>query len=230
MQSVRGDDLESIATTESQWLLLETDEREEDLALSLSAAMPSPPHRAAAAASFGAAPEAVSADAAAGAAPAALPPINTASLVLHGAELRLGSNLLAQCPGHRGDLALPLESVMQAFPSINRVCNLGRIFVTAGVNGPLGLPALGRVLVQNSGTAAWPSSTTLRIVAGDAHGFDSLVVGAIPPGYTAELWLDLTLKVVPDSPHPGVGQRSAWVLADDSGEPFGPLVVLEVIY
>lgn len=84
-----------------------------------------------------------------------------------------------------------------------------------------------RVVVRNDGDMTWPKETTLRLVAGCGFGFDSLGLGPLAPGHMAELVVDVMVPAVASS---HAGERSAWVLEDGLGRPFGPLLVLEVLW
>mmetsp|Transcript_55421 Transcript_55421/g.164759 ORF Transcript_55421/g.164759 Transcript_55421/m.164759 type:complete len:279 (-) Transcript_55421:112-948(-) len=157
---------------------------------------------------------------------AALPLQTAAAALLAGAPLHLGSNLLAECEGFRGDITKQWAAAFEGFPCVVGAFCLGRLLVLPG-RRPGGAPAVARAVVINNGCTAWPAATALRIVAGDAYGFGAMHVGSLLPGEGADLALDL---VLPTDGQSGSGRRSAWVLTDDCGEPFGPLLVLEVVW
>lgn len=143
-----------------------------------------------------------------------------------GAPLYLGSHLLAECEGFRGDITKHWAAALEGFPRVTSAFCLGRILVLRG-DCNSGATAVAHAVVINNGSAAWPTGTALRIVAGDAYGFGAMHVGPLAPGQGADLVLDV---VLPADAEPGCGKRSAWVLTDDYGEPFGPLLALEVIW
>lgn len=210
VNSVRPDDVESVATEESQWMLVDAeDEVQSDIekvgeeccsdAPLLSVLEP----------------------------PAVRAPslcaqlLNAAPLELYGMK---GVSLSPECAR---DVTVQWAAALAAFPLVTSAACLGRVAFAAGACTPAF--ALARAAVANGGATAWPEATTLRLVAGDGHGFTELAVGALPPGSGAELVLDLSLGAAPpERSHQGT--RSAWVLEDGNGEPFGPLLVLEVIW
>mmetsp|Transcript_84449 Transcript_84449/g.262187 ORF Transcript_84449/g.262187 Transcript_84449/m.262187 type:complete len:277 (-) Transcript_84449:171-1001(-) len=157
---------------------------------------------------------------------AATPPGAAAAALLATAPLHLGSNLLAECEGFRRDATKQWAAALEGFPRMAGAFCLGRLLVLPG-QCPGGVQAVARAVVINNGRAAWPAATAVRIVAGDAYGFGAMHVGALEPGQGADLALDL---VLPTDAEPCSGKRSAWVLTDDHGEPFGPLLVLEVAW
>jgi len=55
-------------------------------------------------------------------------------------------------------------------------------------------------------------------------------IGDLQPGQGADLQLDLHVPADCCCPGTGYGTRSGWVLTDDIGRPFGPLLVLEVMW
>lgn len=124
----------------------------------------------------------------------------------------------------RGDVTAQWQEALGEFPRVASAgaFRLGHV-VISGLEGQPSLPVNARFAIRNNGSSAWPEGTALRIVAGDPYGFDFMPVGALAPGDAAELVLDLLVPSRGD-----FGVRSAWVLTDAYGEPFGPLFVLEV--
>eukprot|EP00933_Yihiella_yeosuensis_P028240 TRINITY_DN22061_c0_g1_i2.p1 TRINITY_DN22061_c0_g1~~TRINITY_DN22061_c0_g1_i2.p1 ORF type:complete len:229 (+),score=57.38 TRINITY_DN22061_c0_g1_i2:39-725(+) len=201
----QNDDLESLATHDSQWIVVD----HEDLASD-------------------AADEEVqdvnSEDAA-----------NVTEEVSHPSARLLTCNGINSCehlnliPGSCGaDLSELCNPALQAFPAVNGSYCIGRLAISRGeaATGSQ-LSALATVVVQNCGEEAWPEETALRLVAGESYGFEMLHIGALLPGHAAELNLDFAIPVPPA--WLSGGGRSAWILADQFGEPFGPLLALEVI-
>lgn len=214
VEAVHPDDAASIATVESQWLLVETEEGDPlgDIAADEKAEE---------------APED------SGTAAEESPEVSDLCAALDRcAPLQLGSPLLVECEGRCGDVSAQWAPAFEHFPHVSGAFRLGCVSVSPAAHGASGVLAVSRVVVRNTGAFPWPAQTALRIVAGDACGFDSLRVGALAPGHAAELVLDLSLIPV-DAAGPlcvGCGRRSAWVLEDGRGEPFGPLLVLEAMW
>lgn len=189
-QAVEADDLQSLASTENQWIIVDLEEEEEEEQAEKKESEAGQPF---------------------------------ATLMACG-PVRLGNELLAEVQGFAGlDLLELCQPVLENFPAVTSACCMGRVAVLQAAQEGHCLPAITSVIVQNSGQEAWPDGTSLRIVAGDPYGFDAMPVGALPPGHAAELTLDLALHVPS-----GSGCRSCWVLVDSHGEPFGPLLCLEV--
>jgi len=127
------------------------------------------------------------------------------------------------------DITASWADALEGFPAVCSIYSLGRIAINpeARYAGTLALPVVARIAVLNNGKCAWPEATALRIVAGDPFGFDALACGGVLPGCGAEFTLDLSVPACGDR---GTGVRSAWVLTDDHGRPFGPLLVVEVVW
>eukprot|EP00931_Biecheleriopsis_adriatica_P085563 TRINITY_DN6015_c0_g1_i1.p1 TRINITY_DN6015_c0_g1~~TRINITY_DN6015_c0_g1_i1.p1 ORF type:complete len:222 (-),score=54.23 TRINITY_DN6015_c0_g1_i1:17-682(-) len=207
VQSARPDDLESVAT-DSQWIMIDTEEEEEE---EEGDEVPQPTSTPL---------WRVEADEKIRQMERAQVPQPPAARLLT-CDLILGNNAGAEVPGFCGqDLTKLCAPALQAFPTVTSARCLGRVAV-AGTGQPL--PAVSRAIVQNCGAEAWPAGTTLQIVAGDSFGFDSLFIGPLEPGQGAALHLDFSLRAPPPE-----GCRSCWVLVDEQGEPFGPLLALEV--
>lgn len=81
---------------------------------------------------------------------------------------------------------------------------------------------LAKVTVTNDGALPWAEFSSLRCITGPDCGFTALPLGALPPGEMAELVLDLAF-----APHQPAGM-SGWVMIDEQGQPFGPLLLLQV--
>jgi len=128
----------------------------------------------------------------------------------------------------RGDVTKQWVAALQHFPSVSGAFCVGRVAMPHDVRSPS--LVLARVVVQNSGHNDWPHETTLRIVAGDGHGFHELPIGGLPAGHAAELVLDLHMCGSGSRDLVGSGVRSGWVLTDGLGRPFGPLLVFEMVW
>jgi len=155
----------------------------------------------------------------------------SSALVLWSNPFELGHPLLAQCEGHGGDVTSSWAQALEGFPAVPSIFCLGRIEVSPAAAGcrpsSATLSVVARVAVFNDSPCTWPEETALRIVAGDCLGLPELHCGGLPPGCGAELVLDLE---VPAEATRGMGGRSCWVLADADGEPFGPVLVVEVMW
>merc|ERR1712137_213345 len=164
--------------------------------------------------------------------PERLQKCNAASGVLLAAPpIMIGTNYLSESEGYAGDVTACWEEVLKGFPSVNGVYCLGHLVVPPRAPGLLSschLPAVLHAIVYNDGDSAWPEGTALRIVAGKSYGFDCMHIGMLPPGYAADLNIDV--RVQSESLTKGGGVRSAWVLTDNEGQPFGPLLALEVMW
>lgn len=219
------DDADSVATDDSEWLILEaeegelvaeerlkTDSEDEDWNQTISAPLLSPMMEEGGAKN----PEPKEA--------------GPSAILLQADAFRLGHGCLAQCGDHGGDITACWAKALEGFPAVSSIFNLGRIVVSpeAAATGNSTLSVVAPAVVFNNGGVAWPEATTLRIVAGDPFGFDVLPCGGVWQGCAAELVLDLTVPVVPTSGW--TGGRSAWVLTDGEGTPFGPLLVVEVVW
>lgn len=159
--------------------------------------------------------------------------VSPSAAILRSSPFELGHPLLAQCSEHGGDITSSWAKALEGFPTVSSIFSLGRLSVSptcmvrAANGAPVALPMVARAVVFNNGLCTWPEATELRIVAGDPFGLHSLPCGNLPPGCGAELVLDLA---VPAAAAPGTGSRSAWVLTDGNGEPFGPVLVVEVVW
>jgi len=128
-----------------------------------------------------------------------------------------------------GDVTTDWAVALQEFPAVSSIFCLGRIVVRARPYVCHAVPAMVRAVVANDGKHEWPEGTALRIVAGNSFGLDALPCGGLPPCCAAELLLDLSVPTVEPS-GPTFGTRSAWVLTDGYGQPFGPVLTVEVVW
>ncbi|CAE8589512.1 unnamed protein product [Polarella glacialis] len=232
---LQSDDWQSSATTESQWLLVDEVDEEDGPASDLEGAESDlegescSPAREEEPQHCRAAPSA---------------------RLLTCSPLEVGSDLLVVQEGSCGrDLTQLCSPALEAFPDVScarcigHVASKGRVtkvvpaslaqLVEHLTEGPQDtasnvFPAVARAIVRNDGQEAWPEETALHLVLGESFGFGMLHIGALLPGHAAEIHLDLGLTAGPSAQCGG--RRSAWVLADQHGEPFGPLLVLEVAF
>jgi len=158
-------------------------------------------------------------------------PTQATAQLLAAAMLQFSSPLLENDQNFRGDVTNQWIEALVGFPRVNGAFCLGRVAVSlTHAERARCVPFLGaaaRVAIMNTSTEPWNTGTSLRIVAGDAYGFDATHIGPVEAGCGADITLDLALPLFPTG---FAGQRSAWVLADDKGDPFGPLLVLEVVW
>lgn len=151
------------------------------------------------------------------AAPVCSPP----SAIVIGAELALGDvSAMAEEADARGDATAEFASLVAAHPGVKQAFRLGRVAVYGDRAS-----AVVKAYVKNDGAVAWPESCALRIAAGPAHGFPEMPLGSVAPGDAVELVLDLNMAHLAR----GTGAQSAWAICDESGQPFGPVLVLEVV-
>lgn len=242
-----SEDAASIATGDSQWLFVGEDQEgtevdhlevEEAVAEDAAAAEAAAKEEAAAtetAAAVAAALEATAAEIAsvvAAAVEKASVPAVSAAFLHAGLELR---GVLEEHAGHRGDVTAQWQEALKGFEDVKGAYCLGRLCVAQAALGAQGaaegdsLAAISRVIVRNDGCDAWPAACALRLVAGAGWGFHELRVGALPPGQAAEFVFDVALPTGIAALGAGCGERSAWVLEDGRGRPFGPLLVLEAV-
>jgi len=138
--------------------------------------------------------------------------------------LVLGSSHPSECRIVEGDVAGDWTSALDQFPGIAGFLSFGRIAVFR--KSGEALPLIARSIVRNDGCVAWPSATAIRLVAGDAHGLEEMALGAVQVGEVVQITFDLYLA----ADQRCCGTRSAWVLTEERGEPFGPMFVLEVFW
>mmetsp|Transcript_70952 Transcript_70952/g.125447 ORF Transcript_70952/g.125447 Transcript_70952/m.125447 type:complete len:726 (-) Transcript_70952:227-2404(-) len=123
----------------------------------------------------------------------------------------------------RGDVTNEFGHLLANYPKLKQAYRLGRIAVqhtqqdaTANV----------KTIITNNGSKAWPAASSLRLVAGPDLGFPELALGPVPSGETVEICMDLKLG---SSDAAGSTSLTAWAMVDEAaGEPFGPLLVLEL--
>lgn len=121
----------------------------------------------------------------------------------------------------RGDVSKELAEFISQYPQVNQAFCLGSLAI---VPGHANTSALAKVVVTNDGDCPWPEICAIRVVAGPAFNFPELQLGAVPAGETVELVMDFTFG----DEDLGDYQRSVWAMVDENGQPFGPLMFLEV--
>jgi hypothetical protein len=153
-------------------------------------------------------------------------PENTSAKVIN-AALDIGNGAMVEQPEAREDVSASSE--FQAllgngeYHLVTQAFRMGRIFVCGGAGGQ----AVAKAYVRNDGSVSWPEHCVLRSCSGPAHGFCELSLDyAVPVGETVELVMDLMVE----ANEAGTAARSAWVMCNEKGEPFGPLLLLEVVH
>merc|ERR1719461_99627 len=100
--------------------------------------------------------------------------------------LQCSSPLLEADLGLRGDVTHQWIEALVGFPRVNGAFCLGRITVSLAHTRRAGcIPFLGtaaRVAIMNTGSQPWTIGTTLRVVAGEAYGFDAMHIGSVEAG------------------------------------------------
>jgi len=141
-----------------------------------------------------------------------------------------GNGELEEIPGHQGEQTTKWFEALKNFSGVKGAWCLGRIGISKAVDANAGgaCTVVARAVVRNDGSETWPEASTLRLVAGAGWGLHELPVGPLPAGHACELVLDVAVPAGLAA-WPGAGERSAWVLEDGTGRPFGPLLFLEVM-
>jgi hypothetical protein len=124
-------------------------------------------------------------------------------------------------PDARGDVTGEFAGLLEQYPKVGQAFRLCRLY--APHDEPTA-SAVAKAVVTNDGNVPWPESSMLQCVAGPAYAFPDMQLGAVPAGETVELVLDLAFGLG----QPGEATLSAWAMVDEHGEPFGPLLLLEV--
>merc|ERR1719512_166635 len=126
--------------------------------------------------------------------------------------------------GARGDVTTEFGQFV-AEAGAKQAFRAARVALPAGLASPV--PTCVKLVVANDGDVAWPESTAVMVVAGDAMGFPHLALGAVQPGEAVEIQIDLLLpqKEVQHA------SRSAWAIIDSAtGTPLGPLIFVEGVW
>merc|ERR1712072_127893 len=132
------------------------------------------------------------------------------------------------------DVGMPSGDATSALPELvsggtaSQAFRIGRVHLPAA---SAGAPISTKVSVQNDGTSAWPSTTTLVSVEGDSMGLPSLKLGSLEPAEVTEFEMDLEVCALPDVALPDAEMRSIWAIVDtETGVRLGPLIILEAIW
>lgn len=148
-------------------------------------------------------------------------PPREVSAVLNGEPaMEVHSGAISLAPLESRDITDEWRPILSQFASMKQAFLLGRVFVDAASSQP-GVMTI-HFSLGNDGTVSWPANTTLRIAAGNPLGCEQVAAGEVPVGSVLEVTLKLDLPDGIDT------NRSAWAL-ESNGEPFGPMLILEVI-
>jgi len=146
------------------------------------------------------------------------PPV--VSAVLHGEPaVEIHSDAISLAPLETRNITDEWRPILSQFNSMKQAFLLGRVFLDSGASHSSVMAV--HFALGNDGTASWPANTTLRIAAGNSLGCEQVNAGEVPVGSVLEVTLKLDLPSGIDA------NRSAWAL-ESNGEPFGPMLILEV--
>lgn len=145
--------------------------------------------------------------------------------LLGNAVVQLHHPALSQDLSAPRDATTEMAAALAYFPYVTKAHRLGRLIVQREALQGGQAVATALIYVGNDGGVTWPAASRLRLVTGPDMGLYILPIETeVPPGAHVELSLQFVVK----SFDPEVkSQRSGWVL-ENAGEPFGPLLLLEV--
>lgn len=148
------------------------------------------------------------------------PPREVSAVLSSEPAVEIHSGAISLAPLESRDITDEWQPLLSQFASMKQAFLLGRVFMDAAASQP------GVVTIHfglgNDGTVSWPANTSLRIAAGNPLGCEQVEAGEVPVGSVLEVTLKLDLPVGIDA------NRSAWAL-ESNGEPFGPMLILEVL-
>lgn len=121
----------------------------------------------------------------------------------------------------RGDVTEEMADFISQYQNVDQAYRLGRLAIFQNEENA---SAIAKVVITNDGALPWPEASAIRSVAGPAYGFPEMELGAVPVGETVEFALDFSFG----AGQGGDGALSAWAMIDEDGQPFGPLLLLEV--
>mmetsp|Transcript_51470 Transcript_51470/g.130904 ORF Transcript_51470/g.130904 Transcript_51470/m.130904 type:complete len:589 (-) Transcript_51470:142-1908(-) len=149
------------------------------------------------------------------------------AVVLSESHLELHHTALSEDASFPRDATADLGSVLDPFPGVHTAYRLGRLVARRTGSAEEHGVAIAQVFLGNDGLDMWPSSTMLRLISGSDLGLIELSVGEVQSGAHVELTLQFKVPLASDVEDAEDSVRSAWVL-EASGEPFGPLLLVEV--
>jgi len=102
---------------------------------------------------------------------------------------------------------------------------VGRVVVPVSTSSEV--PVYASVTLKNEGEVQTPITGVVTLVSGDAYNLPLARFQALAPGQTTQVLMDL---VLPPQSYPHTS-HSEWIVTDaTTGERFGPLLVLEVVW
>jgi hypothetical protein len=126
------------------------------------------------------------------------------------------------CDEAHGDVTAEFGALLRNYPLLKQAFRFGRLLVHHGLPSST---AVVNVFVTNDGTEPWPETTALQIVSGPNLELPYVPLGPVSPGETAQFVMDLTIG----PGDAGEAALSAWAMVDAQGQPFGPVMLLEVV-
>lgn len=145
-------------------------------------------------------------------------------------ELEAFSGMLSEDQSVPRGFAPDLDFATEGFPNVRDSYRLGRLVLSRSEQQDNFALARARIYIANVGTVTWPADATLRLVSGADFSLVELPIGQpVEPASHAELTLQFRIPVQSAGADSADAVRSAWVL-EAWGEPFGPLLLLEVTW
>merc|ERR1712039_546503 len=151
------------------------------------------------------------------------PPSVVKSAIVLDSSVSLGSPEVSfLCDDAQGDVTADFGALLGNYPLLKQAFRFGRLFVHHGLSSST---AVVNAVLTNDGTEPWPETTALQIVSGPSLDFPHVPLGSLSPGESAQLVMDLTIG----PGDAGEAALSAWAMVDAHGQPFGPVMLLEVV-
>lgn len=153
--------------------------------------------------------------------PESLPAVLSARVLGADVETTAAAHAIIQLPDTLGDVTEQFTGLLAQYPKVGQAFRLGQLHI---MHEEPGACAIAKAIITNNGAIPWPETAALQCVAGPAYAFPGLSLGAVPAGETVELVLDFNFG----PGQAGEAALSAWAMIDEYGEPFGPVLLLEV--
>jgi hypothetical protein len=150
-----------------------------------------------------------------------LEPVNSAKVLQASMAFVRNEQAVFDIVEARRDVTGDYSGLIAQYANVDQAYCLGRLAI---LHGESDVSALTKVIVTNNGSLPWPETSSLRAIAGPVYDFPDLPLGAVAAGDAVELVLDLNFG----PGHAGEGKVSGWAMIDEKGQPFGPLLLLEV--